>query len=199
MVMKDLLSYLWALITTAIGLAMWQYQLIAKRRYDVAETALTIAARAVQALHNIRQAEASVEMAKRLSPQGPPPELWLARQTRIQESAEVFSELESASKLVAMHFGQLAATSFRDLAGVYAVICDAQTSLYYRSDAERMYPRDEQTQRLAQTNAVLNAQERDDSIAQNIEETENRINAQFSGYLRPNAWRLFLPFWNWKR
>ncbi|CAK0115264.1 hypothetical protein [Burkholderia pseudomallei] len=199
MTIKEMLGYLWALITTAIGLAMWQYQLIAKRRYDVAEHALTVAGKAAQALRHIRQAEASVEMAKRLNPQGPPLELWLARQTRIQESEEVFSELEAVSKLVAMHFGQAAATSFRDLAGVYAVICEAQTSLYYRGDAEKMYPSDEQTQRLAQTNAVLNAQERDDSIAQNIEETENRIDAQFSGYLRPNAWRLFLPFWSWKR
>lgn len=199
MTFKELLSYLWALITTAIGLAMWQYQLIAKRRYDVAEHALTVAGKAVQAFHHIRQAEASVEMTKRLSPQGPFPELWLVRQTRIQESAEIFSELEAASKLVAMHFGESATTSFRNLAAFYTAICEAQTDMYFRSNAEKMYPSDEQTQRLAQANAVLSAQERDDTVAQNIEEIENRIDAQFSGYLRPSAWRLFLPFWNRKR
>ncbi|MDW9235429.1 hypothetical protein C7S16_4800 [Burkholderia thailandensis] len=32
-----------------------------------------------------------------------------------------------------------------------------------------------------------------DTVAQEIEETENRIDAQFSEYLRPSAWRLFLP------
>ncbi|MDW9235470.1 hypothetical protein C7S17_4807 [Burkholderia thailandensis] len=39
---------------------------------------------------------------KRLSPQGPFPEPWLVRQTRIQKSSEALLALEAASKLVAM-------------------------------------------------------------------------------------------------
>jgi len=52
------LPYLGAVLTTVIGLGMWQYQLITKRRYEVVEHALTIAGEAAQALHYIRQAEA---------------------------------------------------------------------------------------------------------------------------------------------
>jgi hypothetical protein len=41
-------------LAAVFGLGMWQYQLIAKRRYEVVEQALVAAGEAVQTLHFIR-------------------------------------------------------------------------------------------------------------------------------------------------
>jgi hypothetical protein len=42
--------------TVLVGLAVWRYQMIGKRRYDVAEEVLVAAHAAVASLHLIRRA-----------------------------------------------------------------------------------------------------------------------------------------------
>jgi hypothetical protein len=192
------LPYIGAVLTTVIALGMWQYQLITKRRYEVVEHALTIAGEAAHALHYIRQAEAGVRALTQMNPQGPHPELWLTSQSRIQESAPTFQELEAVAKSIAMHFGEDAAQSFIALSAFYTKMGEAQTGLYFRSDARNVYPTDEQAEQLDMWKKTLNAQDQDDIMTREINETEKRIKAGFTKYLRPSLWRLFVPFWGWK-
>ena len=184
------LPYLGAVLTTVIGLGMWQYQLITKRRYEIVEHALTIAGEAAHALHYIRQAEAGVLAVIQMHPQDPHPELWFTSQGRIQESAPTFQELEAVAKSIAMHFGEDAAQSFIELWAFYTKMGEAQMGLYFRSDAGKVYPTDEQTEQLGMWEKTLNAQDQDDTMTREINETEKRIEAGFTKYLRPSLWRL---------
>jgi len=134
------LPYLGAVLTTVIALGMWQYQLITKRRYEVVEHALTIAGEAAHALHYIRQAEAGVRALTQMNPQGPHPEWWLTRQSRIQESAPTFQELQAVAKSIAMNFGEGAAQSFIALSAFYIKMGEAQTVYIFAAMHETCIP-----------------------------------------------------------
>ena len=198
MTFKDYLPYLWAVLTTAIGLGMWQYQLIAKRRYEVVEHALTIVGEAAQALHSVRRAEADALTWINIRQESFRPDVMLAIQSRIQQSAATFQELEAVAKSIGMHFGEDAAKSFVNLVALYTRICEAQSGLYFRGGAEKIYPTGEQTEQVAAWKKTLSVQEQGDAMTQEINDTERRIVIVFTKYLRPSIWRLFIPFWSWK-
>jgi hypothetical protein len=191
------IPYVGAIVTAVVALGFWQYQLIAKRRYEVVEAALATVGEAAQALHYIRRAEADAKEAAALHPEGLRPYAWLAAHARIQETEAVFRNLGSSSKLVAMHFGDGATTTFTELQNIHREICDAQNSLYFRRPEEKLYPTPEHQANVELWKSTLTASENNDPITQRIDAVERRIKGQFGKYLRPNALRLFIPFWGW--
>lgn len=191
------IPYIGTILATVVGLGFWQYQLIAKRRYEVVETALTTVGEAVQALHYIRLAESDAKEAVAFHPEGLHSDAWLAAYTRMQETEAAFRNLGSSTKLVAMHFGDEATATFTKLQNIHRELCDAQNSLYFRRPDEKLYPTPKHQTDVEVWKFTLTASEMVGPITQQIDAVERRIKGQFGKYLCPNALRLFIPFWGW--
>jgi len=197
---KDIFGYAWTLFVGVAGLGLWQYQLIAKRRYEVVEQALTAVGLAVQALHYIRRTKQDVvDPSVQRNPGLPPPDLFLATQGRLQDNSGVFENLDLASRAIEMHFGNDAATLFRRLSSVHTRLWEAQTGFWLRSDAEELYPTDDLAGQRDAWKAYLYAQESGDAVAQEIKAIDTGIKKAFGAYLRPSFWRLFFPPKGWKK
>lgn len=69
--MQQYLPYLVSLLTTIVGLGVWRYQLVAKRRYEVVERALIADDEAVGALTYIQEAENGAAKAVAVASDGP--------------------------------------------------------------------------------------------------------------------------------
>lgn len=200
MTYKDIFGYAWTLFVGVAGLGLWQYQLIAKRRYEIVEQALTAVGLAVQALHQIRRTKKDVvDLAVQRNPKLPPPDLWLATHERLQDNAGVFENLDTVGRAIEMHFGKDAATLFRRLSSVHARLWEAQSGYWYRSDAEKVLPTDEQARQRDAWKAYLYAQASGDAVTLEIDIIDAGIKKAFGAYLRPNFWRLFFPPRGWKR
>ena len=183
------------LLAAVGGLGVWRYQLISKRRYEIAEQALTAGEAAAMGLHYIRQTEADA-----LSPENETaefrPDLFVLRQGRFQQTETSFSALDQASKAIAMHFGNDGAKPFCELQSVQKSLIAAHLELYRKGPAERLYPTTEQRDRWEQSKRTLSIQGADDPITRRIDDSCALIRHRFGKYLRPPLWRLFLPFWD---
>jgi hypothetical protein len=184
-----------SLAAAIVGLGIWRYQLIAKRRYEIAEQALTVVNAAVIALYRIRRAKADSEAIASLNPEGLNAEPWMATQFALQGSDADFTNLDSASKLIAMHFGDKTAQPFLDLQEIHRDMWAAQRGLYHRRPAQRVYPTPDEKRQLDEWKRALSQQADDDVITQRIDALDRTIKSRFAKHLRPSIWRLFLPSW----
>lgn len=191
--MQQYLPYLVSLVTTAIGLSIWRYQLVAKRRYEVIERVLVGADEAVRALHYIREAERDAEKVATLEPNGPRLAPWMSTYQRIQEHPATFDELRAVTRLIKMHFGEAFGREFVDLLQIYKEICDAHAALFHRGYAERLYPSVSFEKGAGAWRSVVSSSGEGDRVANQIADIGTRISSRFAKYMRPTLLHLLLP------
>jgi hypothetical protein len=191
--MQPYLPYLVSLVTTFVGLGIWRYQLIAKRRYEIVERALIAADEAVGALTDIREAENDAAKAAAVMPDSPRYAPWMATNQRIQEHVATFQELRVVARLVTMHFGESFGREFSDLLSVHKEVCDAHAALFHRGYAERLYPTVSYEEGSGAWKAVVSANDESDKVATRVADIEKRISARFVKYMRPSLLSHLLP------
>lgn len=191
--MKEYLPYLVSLVTTAIGLGIWRYQLMAKRRFEVIERALIGADDAVRALHHIRDAESDAAKMARIVVDSPRPDRWLSTYQRIQEHSVTFEELQAITRLVTMHFGEDSGREFTKLLQLHKQICDAHAALYHRGYAEKLYPSVPYEQGVEEWKSVVSSDGENDRLTTQITDIGKKISERFAKYMRPTGLSLFLP------
>jgi hypothetical protein len=186
--------YIGTAATSAFALGMWQYQLIAKRRYEVVEQALTAVGEATRKLHYIRAADMDAKEQAKRQPGFIPSSPFGTTYPRIEETASVFHELDAAGRAIAIHFGERAAAGIRELATIYGRVCGAQAAIYFIRPEEKLYPGPGQEALVAEWKTTLNAQPGGDEISREIDAAARQVEAEFKNYLRPGFWRFFIPF-----
>ena len=191
--MQQYLPYLAWLLTTVVGLGIWRYQLVAKRRYEVVERALIAADDAVGALTYIRAAENDAEKAAAVAPDGLRAPPWMPTYQRIQEHVATFQELRAVARLVTMHFGESFGREFADLIRVHQEICDAHVALLHRGYAERLYPTVSYDEGFGAWKSVVSSNGESDRVASQVADIGERISARFGKYMRPSVLSHFLP------
>lgn len=193
MTIISLTPYILALITWVIALGMWQYQLITKRRYEIAEQALSAAGKAVSSLHHIRNAKIDMEIeTEELGHKSQ--ETWLVTQQRLQDADAIFSHLRTCVQFVEMHFGSEATRQFDELSRVYSDMCIAQKKIHFRSPALKMYPSDDFQSRLQSWKDLLISEAAPDPTFEKINSIHQNIVNRYQKYLRPSLFRLFVPY-----
>lgn len=191
--MQQYLPYLVSLLTTFIGLGIWRYQLVAKRRYEVVERALIAADEAIGALVYIREAENDMAKAAAMAPGSPRPDPWMPTYQRIQEREDTFQELRAATRLVTMHFGEPSGRDFSDLLQVHKKVCEAHAALFHRGAAEQLYPSASDKENSEAWKGVVISNGENDKVAREVADIEERISARFAKYLRPSLLSHLLP------
>jgi len=191
--MQQYLPYLVSLLTTVVGLGIWRYQLVAKRRYEVVERALVAADDAVAALTYIREAENDAAKAAAASPDSPRLSPWMPTYQRIQEHAAPFQELRAVARLVTMHFGEPFGREFSDLLRVHKEVCDAHAALFHRGYAERLYPTVSYEDGFGAWKSLVSSNGESDTVATEVADIGERISARFARYMRPSVLSHFLP------
>jgi hypothetical protein len=191
--MQKYLPFLVSLVTTFIGLGIWRYQLVAKRRFEVVERALIGADDAVRALSSIREAESDAAKTATVMPDSPRPAPWMATLQRIQEHAEIFEELRVVARLVSMHFGEAFGRDFLELLRIHDELRDAHAALLYRGYAERLYPSVSYEEGSCTWKSVVSSNGESDRVATQIADIADRISERFAKYMRPTLFRYFLP------
>jgi hypothetical protein len=136
-------SLLWQfavpIVASFVGLAVWRYQMIGKRRYDVAEEVLGAAHAAVVSLHQIRRARAQADLSASANPDALRPDQAMVTHTPLQTASFCFQQLDAKANAITWHFGQKAAEPLIDLQAVYRRLWDAQSGLFYGHPADRRY------------------------------------------------------------
>jgi hypothetical protein len=191
--MQQYLPYLVSLLTTVVGLGIWRYQLVAKRRYEVIERALIAADDAVGALTYIREAENDAAKAAAVAPVSPRFSPWMPTYQRIQEHVATFQELRAVARLVTMHFGEPFGREFTDLLRVHKEICDAHAALFHRGYAERLYPTVSYEEGSGAWKSVVSSNGESDRVANRVADIGERISARFAKYMRPSVLSHFHP------
>lgn len=193
------LTVLGTLVTAAatwiFSLGMWRYQLIAKRRYEVVEQALTIVDSAARNLHFIRRAKSDSEALTLSNPQILKEQPLFATQTRLAGTARSFDDLDNAVKSISLHFGESAAKPLIDLLAIYQNLSAAYMELYHRSAAEKLYSTQGQRDQAMAWKQMLEYQGQDDPLSRQIDQIHTLVRQRFGKHLRPNVWDMFLPFW----
>lgn len=188
------LTPLSALATVIVGLGIWRYQLIAARRYNVVEQALTAANQAVSDLHYIRRARSDADAFAAMNPDSLRHTPWYESQTRIQGADENFRNLSQAAKAIELHFGQRKSESFDELTKIYNSLITAQGYIYFRwPAAEKVYTKAEKDQ-IRDYEKILSCQGDGDPITSKIDMIDKNLKRNFWKYIRPNILRLFLPY-----
>ena len=190
MTLSLFISPLTTLVTVVLGLGVWRYQLIEKRRYEIAEQALTVASKVAASLHQVRRAEADADALILLHPEMIRAAPWYATYMQLQGSEAEAQSFSDAVKGVAMHFGNEAAAPLSQLQALRARVASAHSRLFYQS--EKAAPTARQ---LDEWKCVVSQGGDDDPIARQIDELDKKIQKQFDKYLRPSFWGLLLPFW----
>jgi hypothetical protein len=191
--MQQYFPYLVSLLTTVVGLGIWRYQLVAKRRYEVVERALVAADDAVGALTYIREAENDAAKAEAVAPDGLRSPPWMPTYERIQEHVATFKELGAVARLVTMHFGEPFGREFAELIRLYKEICDAHAALLHRGYAERLYPTVSYEEGSGVWKSVVSSNGEGDRVASQVADIGERISARFAKYMRPSVLSHFLP------
>ena len=191
--MQQYLPYLVSLLTTVLGLGIWRYQLVAKRRYEVVERALIAVDEAVGALTYIRDAENDAAKAAAAAPDSLKLASWMPTYQRIQEHVATFQELRAVARLVTMHFGEPFGREFSDLLQVHKEICDAHAALLHRGYAERLYPSVSYEEGSRAWKSVVSSNGESDSVANQVADIRERISARFARYMRPSVLSHLLP------
>jgi hypothetical protein len=149
---------------------------------------------AARKLHYIRAADMdSKERAKR-EPGFIPSSQFGMTYPRIEETASVFNDLDSAGRAIAMHFGEGAAAGLRELAAIYDKVRAAQTAIYFVRPEQTLYPEPGHKELVVEWQKTLNALPVGDPISRQIDVAAKRVEDKFVGYLRPGFFRLFIPF-----
>jgi len=181
------------LATTVIGLGIWRYQLIAQRKYQIADEALAAADQAVVDITSIRRAISDARLDVERHPDAIPVQPWAATSARLQEASPHFENFVTAMKSVERHFGKEAAKPFHELKVIYDRICEAQNGLYFRGAPQRMYPTPEDVRQLEDWKRTVEDQGNADPITLKADIAQKAINERFRKHLHPNILRLFLP------
>lgn len=187
------ISPLLQLVTIFLGLGYWRYQMISKRRYEVAEDALVVAGEVVAAFSYIRKAESDSldpDVERREFKQDP----YVLIQGRLQETGHTFTELDRVTKSITMHFGDAANEPFSELLSIYNEHCTAQTKLFRRSHADKLYEQAEKKALWDEWKNTIFQREADDPFAARIDAACAAAKKRYVPIMRPNFWRLFVPF-----
>lgn len=188
-----LLSVLGAIGAALVSLALWRYQLIGKRRYEIAEQFVTVTTRAVGALQfarspvgykgegetRIRNPGEDEETAPHLNGLYIPIE-------RLAKSDEVFRDLFRSQVLCEMHFGGPSGKPFKVLLDTHDEIANAA---WVRVHSQDNLPREESL-RLFRTIYGGDGDEITPRINAAFDEIKRLADAQ----LRPHWITLLLPF-----
>jgi hypothetical protein len=106
-------------LVAVLGFRAWYWQLVAKRRFEVAEHALTVFGRASEALHRIRQGfvdghevrSAMAEAEKVPEPNRDPNPQWHVFSIRVDKLSEAFDAIRPAQLLCELHVSKRASDS----------------------------------------------------------------------------------------
>jgi hypothetical protein len=178
---------------TILGLGVWRYQLIAQRRYQVAEQALLMTDKLISAINSIRSATSqSIEEGQR-NPDGIPFQPWIAVSQQIQSSETYFEDFKSISNTILLHFGESTAKPFHEIRDTYQRICKAHVDIYYRSTSDRMYPTEDSKNKAQLRKEIIEDQGVNDPISSNIKLNHEKIRILLGRHIRPSYWRLFIP------
>ncbi|RVT91460.1 hypothetical protein EOD42_22655 [Rhodovarius crocodyli] len=180
------------LISGALAVAWWRCQLVAKRRYEVAEQLLIAADAAANGLRNVRQSRADDLDAARIHPNGFSPSPWQTSTNRLQEADELIKKLRQATTLAEFHFGSQLTEALRDLIAIYRTLVDANRQLYFDHPANKMYPDPEHTARRAEWEAAIDALKGDKPDLQ-ITAAMKEATETFGPLLRPALLNYLLP------
>jgi hypothetical protein len=185
-----------AVFAALIALALWRYQLIAKRRYEIAEQLVQVVTRAVGALRWARSRGGyRTEGATR--PRGPNESLEDTQRLnalyrpieRLASDDDVFTELWRSQVLAEMHFGVEAGKPFQALFDTRdEIIMAARLQL----DADRTLSEEQRVK----TDRTIYGGNRgdDDEIGPRIDAAFDEIKQLAESHLRPQWLTLLLPF-----
>jgi hypothetical protein len=195
----DNVSLLWQfavpIVASFVGLAVWRYQMIGKRRYDVAEEVLDAAHAAVVCLHQIRRARAQADLFASANPDALRADQVMVTHTPLQAASLCFQQLDAKANAITWHFGQKAAQPLIDLQAVYRRLWEAQSGLFYGHPADRRYATADQKHQREEWERALVEQPDDDPLTREIDALGQSVTVYFGKYLRPPIWRVLFPFW----
>ncbi len=193
--MQLYLPYLVSLFTTVVGLVIWRYQLIAARRYEVVERAIIAAEDAASALTEIREAENDMEKDARVMSGSVRLAAWMATYQAIQQHESTFQELRAATRLVTMHLGEAAGSSFSNLLTLHKDVCNASGALLFRGRAERLFPTVSYEQGVVEWKRLVRSTSEGDPVAPQIADNMRKISQLGEQYLRPSIARRRAQMW----
>ncbi len=196
-----MLAALGIVVTLFLGLAGWRFQLIGKRRTEIAEEALLAFAQALDALKAIRspatwsheqeavRKEAGVAADKKLPGEAYRVTLW-----RIGENREKFSPLRKLQLLCRYHFGDEAARPFNELeAQVHRVaLAASMAASTARDEPENLAA----LRREMKWEAVIwEGFGRPDSVADKMDAAQRDLEAILTPHLRADAALIPIALW----
>jgi len=191
-----------ALVSVILGLVLWRIQLIAKRRFEVAEEALIAFNAAKDALAYVRNPGGHTGEGKtRKSSQHEEPEIAQLRDTyfvpieRLNTVAEKFSSLRKTQLLCKYHFGDEACNAFDALFRARSDVLlaaqflaeDAEDALRGREGGEK-----EANERKSWMRDVYSSGGDKDRIGKELEAAQTNLENICTPYLRYRA--VFWPF-----
>lgn len=181
-----------ALVAFSLGLTAWRYQLLNKRRYEVAEQVLQAVANAVTALHVARSPLSYVGEGSTRQPEpGESADVKRRRDAnyvpieRLNKHSDVFTELRRAKILAETHFGDGAGKPIVDLFSIrYDIVIHSEELMHAVGDHGSERTEDER-KFFVNARRIMFGTERDDT-GKEIEKAFSQIKSTCGAYLRPD-------------
>ncbi|MCA3278182.1 MAG: hypothetical protein ING10_02815 [Roseomonas sp.] len=196
--MLDYLSKLLPLLGFLAGLFLWRVQLIGKRRTEIAEEALLIFDRAVEALNYVRiPGSISGEllaMRKEIdcSQDGEiPGEKYRITLWRLQQKNDRFADLRRVQLLCRYHFGEDAYAAFESILSVKKDVWVAANMGLARLNTGATFTPEEGTRLIAREALIWAGVSEPDCVADTISKAQHDLEAVLKRHLRADA--AFLP------
>lgn len=192
------------IVTTVFGLGLWRYQMIGKRRYEVAEQVLQATGKVVSALRFARGrvAFAGEGKTRPLEPNETKYEterrnaLYVPIE-RLVKNTSVFDDLAKLVDLCAAHFGEDAAKPLSTLLSVQVQIAQTAYLLIDMTEDHELHTKEErETMRDLRQKLYDHNDDPENAITKQIETAHAEIKRVYVPYLRPGWLKLFLPFWD---
>jgi hypothetical protein len=195
-------------VATIVGLAIWRYQMIAKRQYEIAEQVLQAANAAAQAIRSARLrpndekltmlpiSDASTEKEEKSTVQRLR-EKYALPAKRLDGSMQAFTDLAKMQGLCEMHHGVDAAQPFSEFFDVRTQIRSVAItliSLTNRGSIRYQRTPEEQQTFNAGMRVLYYHEDRPDPISQRIDAAHAKLKERYGKYLRPSRLSMFFPF-----
>lgn len=200
-----LVTPLATLFSLILGLAAWRFQLIEKRRYEIAEQALTAAEAAVDALKFARSriTFAGEGLTRKADPGESESEtkaknFCFVPVERLKNSNDTFKEVFRLQALCEFHFGPEAKGPFSEVISVHEEIRNLALTLMDMADDEHdgdLGRRDARRRIRAKLYGTASGEQPEDVIGERIEKVNRDVKRIFGPYLRPGWRELLFPYW----
>jgi len=207
-VIKALAAPVGYVIATVVGLAIWRYQMIAKRQYEIAEQVLQAANAAAQAIRSARLrpndeklimlpiSDVSTDKEEKSTVQRLR-EKYALPAKRLDGSMQAFTDLAKMQGLCEMHHGVEAAQPFSEFFDVRTQIRSVAItliSLTNRGSVRYQRTPEEQQTFNSGMRVLYYHDDRPDPISQRIDVAHAKIKERYGKFLRPSRISMFFPF-----